>query len=85
LGVLLGSGSITLERNVDGPSFGLGDARTRIFFEPSLLTITQMSYDGLAFSPEPDDCEFTEGEQNEDLTAASWVSTRLTRSRIRFR
>ena len=64
-------GSITLERNIEGPGFGLGDARTKIFFEPSPLTITQMSYDGLAFYPEPDDCEFTEGEHNEEIGVAA--------------
>lgn len=64
-------GTITLDRNVEGPSFGLGDARTRIFFEPSPLTITQMSYDGLAFFPEPDDCEFTAGEHNEEAGLAA--------------
>lgn len=64
-------GTITLERNVDGPSYGLGDARTRIFFEPSPLTITQMSHDGLAFFPEPDDCEFTAGANNEEIGVAA--------------
>ncbi|HEX6300638.1 MAG TPA: hypothetical protein VF148_09270 [Acidimicrobiia bacterium] len=64
-------GSITLERNVDGPSYGLGDERTRIFFEPNPLTITQMSYDGLAFFPEPDDCAFTAGENNEEIGVAA--------------
>lgn len=64
-------GTITLERNISGPSYGLGDAETRIFFEPDPLQITQMSYDGLAFFPEPEDCEFTEGEHNEEAGLAA--------------
>lgn len=59
-------GTITLERTAHGPTYGLENAKTKIFFESEPLTISQMSYDGLAFFPEPEDCEFTAGEQNEE-------------------
>ena len=59
-------GTITLERTADGPTYGLEDSKTKIFFESHPLSINQMSYEGLAFFPEPEDCEFTAGEQNED-------------------
>jgi hypothetical protein len=59
--------TVTLDRTVSGPSFGIGDSTTRIFFERDPLTLHQMSHDGLAFFPEPEDCELTEGEHNEDV------------------
>lgn len=59
-------GTITLERTAHGPTYGLENSKTRIFFESDPLTISQMSYEGLAFFPEPEDCEFTEGEHNEE-------------------
>ncbi|MFP3882515.1 MAG: hypothetical protein ACLFWH_09365 [Actinomycetota bacterium] len=59
-------GTITLERTADGPTYGLENSDMKIFFESDPLTISQMSYDGLAFFPEPEDCEFTEGEHNEE-------------------
>ena len=58
---------ISLERQVSGPTYGLGNGQSRVFFETDPLTISQMSHQGLAFFPEPGDCEFTEGEHNEDL------------------
>ena len=59
-------GTIDLDRQIGGPSFGLGDAQARVFFTSDPLAIDQMSYDGLAFFPEPEDCEFTEGEHNKE-------------------
>lgn len=59
-------GTIDLDREVGGPGFGLGDDQARIFFTGDPLAIDQMSYDGLAFFPEPEDCEFTEGEHSEE-------------------
>lgn len=59
-------GTITLERTAHGPNYGFENNETRIFFASDPLSIDQMSYDGLAFFPEPEDCEFTEGEHNED-------------------
>jgi hypothetical protein len=59
--------TITLERQVSGPTFGLGNSRSRVFFETDPLTISQMSHEGLAFFPEPEACEFTEGEHNEEM------------------
>lgn len=59
-------GTITLERTAHGPTYGLENSKTRLFFESDPLTISQMSYEGLAFFPEPEDCEFTEGEHNEE-------------------
>lgn len=59
--------TVTLDRTVSGPSFGIGDSTTRIFFERDPLAVDQMSHDGLAFFPEPEDCELTEGEHNEDV------------------
>lgn len=59
-------GTITLERTADGPTYGLENSKTRVFFESDPLTISQMSYEGFAFFPEPEDCEFTEGEHNEE-------------------
>lgn len=59
-------GTITLERTAHGPSYGLENSDMKIFFESGPLAISQMSYEGLAFFPEPEDCEFTEGEHNED-------------------
>lgn len=64
-------GTITLESNVSGPGYGLTDGNTRIFFEPDPLTLTQMSHDGLAFFPEPEDCELTEGQHNEEARLAA--------------
>lgn len=58
--------TVVLDDTVGGPTFGLGNSRTRIFFEGDPIAIGQMSHDGLAFFPEPDDCEFTPGEHNED-------------------
>lgn len=59
--------TVTLDRTVSGPSFGIGDSTTRIFFERDPLAIDSMSHDGLAFFPDPEECEFTEGEHNEDV------------------
>lgn len=59
-------GTITLERTAHGPTYGLENSDMKIFFESGPLTISQMSYDGLAFFPEPEDCDFTEGEHNEE-------------------
>lgn len=59
-------GTVTLERTAHGPTYGLENAKTKIFFESDPLTISQMSHEGLAFFPEPDACEFTAGEQNEE-------------------
>lgn len=59
-------GTITLERTAHGPTYGLENSKTKIFFETNPLTISQMSHEGLAFFPEPGDCEFTEGEHNEE-------------------
>jgi hypothetical protein len=58
-------GTIVIDQNVNGPSYGLGNSKTRIFFEGSPLTVSQMSHDGLSFFPEPEECEFTTGAQNE--------------------
>lgn len=60
-------GTISLERTAHGPTYGLENSDMRIFFESDPLTINQMSYEGLAFFPEPGDCDFTEGEHNEDV------------------
>lgn len=59
-------GTINLERTAHGPTYGLENSDMKIFFESDPLTISQMSYEGLAFFPEPEDCEFTEGEHNEE-------------------
>lgn len=67
-------GTIDLDRQIGGPSFGLGDDQARVFFTGDPLAIDQMSYDGLAFFPEPEDCEFTEGEHNEE---AGLVAVRI--------
>lgn len=64
-------GTITLEGTADGPTYGLGNSKTTIFFETDPLTISQMSHDGLAFFPEPDACEFTERGHNEELGVAA--------------
>lgn len=60
-------GTITLERTAHGPTYGLENSKTRVFFESGPLSISQMSHEGLAFFPEPENCEFTEGGHNEDL------------------
>lgn len=60
------SETVTLDRQVDGPTFGLGNSQTKMFFESDPLAIGQMSHGGLAFFPEPGDCSFTEGGHNED-------------------
>jgi hypothetical protein len=59
-------GTVVVDQNVNGPSYGLGNSKTRIFFEGSPLSVSQMSHDGLTFFPEPEDCEFTTGVQNEE-------------------
>jgi hypothetical protein len=60
------AGTLSLEDAVLGASFGLGNSQGRIFFEPDPLQVTQMSFDGLELFPDPDDCVFTTGEQNEE-------------------
>ena len=67
--------TVVLDDTVGGPTFGLGSSRTRIFFEADPIAIGQMSHDGLAFFPEPDDCEFTPGEHNE---GAGLVAVRIS-------
>lgn len=64
-------GTITLDGQVDGPTYGLGSGQARVFFESDPLAINQMSYDGLAFFPEPADCEFTIGQHNEETGLAA--------------
>jgi len=64
-------GTITLDGQVDGPTYGLGSGRARVFFESDPLAINQMSYDGLAFFPEPEECEFTVGQHNEETGLAA--------------
>lgn len=64
-------GSISLESQVGGPTFGLGGTNARVFFDVDPLSINQMSYQDLAFFPEPDDCEFTEGQHNEEVGIAA--------------
>jgi hypothetical protein len=69
------SDTVVLDDTVGGPNFGLGNSRTRIFFEGDPIAIGQMSHDGLAFFPEPEDCEFTPGEHNE---AAGLVAVQIS-------
>lgn len=64
-------GAIALDSQVGGPTYGLGGDTARIFFDADPLAINQMSYDGLAFFPEPEDCEFTEGRHNEEIGVAA--------------
>jgi len=59
-------GTMTLETVANGPTFGLDGGNATVFFESDPLSISQMSYEGLAFFPDPDDCEFTEGAHNEE-------------------
>lgn len=59
-------GRVALERAARGPTYGLESSDMKIFFEPDPLTISQMSWNGLAFFPEETDCEFNEGTHNED-------------------
>lgn len=58
--------TVTLDRTVGGPSYGIGNSTTRIFFDRDPLAIGQLSHDGLAFFPGSEDCEFTPGEHDED-------------------
>lgn len=67
--------TVVLDDTVGGPTFGLGNSRTRIFFEGDPLAIGQMSHDGLAFFPEPEECEFTPGEHNEE---AGLIAVRIS-------
>lgn len=60
-------GSVTLTEDFSSDGFGLSDSRTKMFLEGNPTQITQMSYDGLAFFPEPEECEFTPGAQNEEV------------------
>lgn len=69
------SDTVVLDDTVGGPTFGLGNSRTRIFFEADPIAIGQMSHDGLAFFPEPEDCEFTTGEHNEE---AGLIAVRIS-------
>jgi len=63
-------GTIVLERNIDGPSYGLGNDQARIFFDSNPPSISQMSYDGLQFFPDPEDCTFTPGQHNQEIGLA---------------
>jgi hypothetical protein len=69
------SDTVVLDDTVGGPTFGLGNSRTRIFFEGDPIGIGQMSHDGLAFFPQPEDCEFTPGEHNEE---AGLIAVRIS-------
>lgn len=66
---------LTFEGAAFGPSFGLANDDARIFFETNPLAISQMSFHALAFFPDPEDCEFTEGEHNEQ---AGLVAVQVT-------
>jgi len=63
-------GTIVLERQVDGPSYGLGNDQARIFFDSNPPSINQMSYDGLQFFLDPEDCTFTPGQHNQEIGLA---------------
>lgn len=45
----------------------LTDSKTKLFLTSDPLAVDQLYYDGLAFFPEPDDCEFTTGHHNQEL------------------
>lgn len=64
-------GATIMDRQVSGPTYGIGNSQSRMFFETDPLVITQMSHEGLAFFPEPDDCELTVGEINEEMGLAA--------------
>lgn len=67
--------TITLDQVANGPSFGLRNSKTRIFFQGGPLTVSQFEYDGLSFFPDPEECQFADGEHNEDTgLAAAQVS-----------
>lgn len=63
-------GTISLREGY-GDRFELASDKARLFFEANPLALDQMSYDGLEFFPDPDACEFTEGQHNEDLGIAA--------------
>lgn len=63
-------GTISLRQGT-GDRFELISDDARLFLESNPLALDQMSYDGLEFFPDPDACEFTEGEHNEDRAIAA--------------
>lgn len=59
-------GTISLDRQVEGPNFGLSDGQSRVFFDQDPFSISQLYFEDLAFFPEPEECGFTQGQHNED-------------------
>lgn len=64
-------GTIVLDQMANGPSFGLRNSKTRVFFQGGPLAVSQLDHDGLSFFLDPEECQFTVGEHNEEagLTA----------------
>lgn len=59
-------GTVSLGEEFSGPSFGLSGDGARMFFSANPLTLDQMSYDGLEFFPDPQDCVFTVADHDPD-------------------
>src|SRR5690606_37802010 len=64
-------GTIVLDHMANGPSFGLGNSKTRIFFQGGPLAVTQLDHDGLSFFLEPEECQFTVSQSNEQAGLAA--------------
>jgi len=57
-------GTFRLSRDAVGDRYALVGDQGRIIFEGRPTHITQISFDGLEFFPEPDDCTLTPGEND---------------------
>jgi hypothetical protein len=55
----------------EGPGFELAAGNGKVFVESSPLSVATIYVEDLAFFPDPDACEFTPGEVNDDLGLAA--------------
>lgn len=64
-------GTFTLDREELGTRYALAGSDGRIFFEGIPLTVAQISYDGLEFFLEPDECSLTAGQRHDESGVAA--------------
>jgi hypothetical protein len=61
------SGTLTVTSESNDDRYSLEGSGARIVFEGRPPVIAQVSWDGLEFFPEPDDCTLTPGELNSEI------------------
>ena len=63
-------GSFTLRRESTDGRYALVGNGGRLYFEGEPITVAQLSFDGLEFFLEPDDCTITAGDRNAETGVA---------------